>query len=84
MLSCSHFNHLHLHCKDSEHAQSLTGLILTQLRSKFETKLRLLSFTMPNINNNMKEYLTDFIKENQLLDDFIVEQIKDHVYIKWT
>ncbi|CAF1173087.1 unnamed protein product [Adineta ricciae] len=75
---------LHLHCKDCQHAESLVGLILTQIQSKAEDKLRLFSFAMPKINNNMDEYLTKFIRENQLLDDFTVEQIKNDVYIKWT
>ncbi|CAF1477106.1 unnamed protein product [Adineta ricciae] len=84
MLICSCFSHLHLHCKDCQHAESLVGLILTQIQSKAEDKLRLLSFTMPKINNNMDEYLTKCIRENQLLDDFTVEQIENDVYIKWT
>ncbi|CAF1466524.1 unnamed protein product [Adineta steineri] len=84
MLICRHVNHLHLHCKDYNHAESFVGLILYHVRSEKDSKLRLLSLTMPKFANDMIEYLTKIIKENKLLNDFIIEQVKNDVYIKWT
>ncbi|CAF3933206.1 unnamed protein product [Adineta steineri] len=84
MLICFHVNHLHLHCKDYEYAESFVGLILSHVRSRTDSKLRLLSFTMIKFANDMIECLTKMIKENKLLNDFIIEQVKNDVYIKWT
>ncbi|CAF1452423.1 unnamed protein product [Adineta steineri] len=84
MLICRHVNHVHLHCKDYNHAESFVGLILSHVRSEKDSKLRLLSLTMPKFANDMIEYLTKIIKENKLLNDFIIEQVNNDVYIKWT
>ncbi|CAF4100521.1 unnamed protein product [Adineta steineri] len=84
MLICFHVNHLHLHCKDYNHVESFVGLILSLVRSRTDSKLRLLSFTMLKFANDMIEFLTKIIKENKLLNDFIIEQVNNNVYIKWT
>ncbi|CAF4233378.1 unnamed protein product, partial [Adineta steineri] len=84
MLICRHVNHVHLHCKDYNHAESFVGLILSHVRSEKDSKLRLLSLTMPKFANDMIEYLTKIIKKNKLLNDFIIDQVKNDVYIKWT
>ncbi|CAF1436347.1 unnamed protein product [Adineta steineri] len=84
MLICFHVNHLHLHCKDYNHIESFVGLILSHVRSRTGSKLRLLSFTMLKFANDMIEFLTKIIKENKLLNDFIIEQVNNDVYIKWT
>ncbi|CAF1520457.1 unnamed protein product, partial [Adineta steineri] len=84
MIICFHVNHLHVHCEDYKYAESFVGLILSHVRSKIDNKLRLLSITMPNFANDMIEYLTKIIKEHKLLNDFIIEQVKNDVYIKWT
>ncbi|CAF4004725.1 unnamed protein product [Adineta steineri] len=84
MIICPHVNHLHVHCKDYKHAESFLRFILCHLRSKIDNKLRLLSITMPKFANDMIEYLTKTIKENKLLNDCIIEQVKNDVYIKWT
>ncbi|CAF4257348.1 unnamed protein product [Adineta steineri] len=84
MLICFHVNHLHLHCNDYNHIESFVGLILSNVRSRTNSKLRLLSFTMLKFANDMIEFLTKIIKENKLLNDFIIEQVNNDVYIKWT
>ncbi|CAF1565793.1 unnamed protein product [Adineta steineri] len=84
MLICFHVNHLHLHCNDYNHIESFVGLILSHIRPRIDSKLRLLSFTMLNFANDMIEFLTKIIKKNKLLDDFIIEQVNNDVYIKWT
>ncbi|CAF4190865.1 unnamed protein product [Adineta steineri] len=84
MLICFHVNHLHLHCNDYVHIESFVGLILSHVRSRTVSKLRLLSFTMLKFANDMIEFLTKIIKENKLLNDFIIEQVNNDVYIKWT
>ncbi|CAF1230610.1 unnamed protein product [Adineta steineri] len=84
MLICFHVNHLHLHCKDYNHVESFVGLILSHVRSRTDSKLRLLSFTILKFANDMIEFLTKISKENKLLNDFIIEQINSDVYIKWT
>ncbi|CAF1399140.1 unnamed protein product [Adineta steineri] len=84
MLICFHVNHLHLHCNDYNHVESFVELILSHVRSRKDSKLRLLSFTMLKFANDMIEFLTKIIKENKLLNDFIIEQVNNDVYIKWT
>ncbi|CAF4222501.1 unnamed protein product, partial [Adineta steineri] len=84
MLICFHVNHLHLHCDDYNHIESFVGLILSHVRSRTDSKLRLLSFTMLKFANDMIEFLTKIIKKNKLLNDFIIEQVNNDVYIKWT
>ncbi|CAF4313427.1 unnamed protein product [Adineta steineri] len=84
MLICFHVNHLHLHCNDYNHIESFVGLILSHVRSRTDSKLRLLSFTMLKFANDMIEFLTKIIKENKLLNDFIIQQVNNNVYIKWT
>ncbi|CAF4245447.1 unnamed protein product, partial [Adineta steineri] len=40
MIICRHVKHLHLHCKDYNHAESFVGLILSHVRSESDSKLR--------------------------------------------
>ncbi|CAF0723095.1 unnamed protein product [Adineta steineri] len=83
MIISLHVNHLHVHYNDYNLVGSFLELILSHIQSEKDSKLRLLSFTMPKLDIDTIEYLTKMIKENKLIDDFIIEQLKNDVYIKW-
>ncbi|UJR11105.1 hypothetical protein I4U23_015287 [Adineta vaga] len=83
-LIASRVNHLHIKCKNYQHAESCIGLILTDIQSKSDSLLRLFSIVLPTIDNDTVKDLSKLVHRHNLLDNFMIEHVKNEIYLKWT
>ncbi|CAF3611737.1 unnamed protein product [Rotaria sp. Silwood1] len=65
------------------HAELLTGLILTQIKSVSNSLLRLLCFCVPEAHDDMIEKLENMIDVENLRFDFIIKHVMDKIYLQW-
>ncbi len=82
-LICSRINHLQIKCVNYIHAELLTGLILTQIKSVSNSSLRLLCFSIPEAHDEMIEKLEKMIDVENLRFDFVIKHVMDKIYIQW-
>jgi len=82
-LICSRINHLQIKCVNYMHAELLTGLILTQIKSISNSSLRLLCFSISEAHDEMIEKLEKMIDVENLRFDFVIKHLMDKIYLQW-
>ncbi|CAF2519258.1 unnamed protein product [Rotaria sp. Silwood2] len=82
-LICSRINHLQIKCVNYMHAELLTGLILTQIKSVSNSLLRLLCFCVPEAHDDMIEKLEKMLNVENLRFDFMIKHVMDKIYLQW-
>ena len=82
-LICSHASHLEINCVNYKHAELLTGLILTQIKSVSNSLLRLLCFRIREAHDDMIVELEKMINTENLRFDFTIKHLMDKIYIQW-
>ena len=82
-LICSRIHHLQIKCVNYMHAELLTGLILTQIKSVFNSSLRLLCFCIPEAHDEMCEKLEKMINVENLRSHFMIKHVMDKIYLQW-
>jgi hypothetical protein len=80
---CPRINHLQIKCVNYMHAELLTGLILTQIKSEAIYSLRLLSFHVPEADDEMVQKLENMINLENLRLDFVIKRVIDKIYLHW-
>ena len=82
-LICSRISHLEINCVNYMHAELLTGLILTQIKSVSNSLLRLLGFRIREAHDDMIVELEKMIDTENLRFDFTIKHLMDKIYIQW-
>jgi hypothetical protein len=82
-LICPLINHLQIKCVNYMHAQSLTGLIVSQINIKSSHSLRSLCFSIRAADDNMVEKLKQMIVEHNLRFDFMIRHEMNKIYLEW-
>ncbi len=82
-LICSRVHHLQIKCVNYMHAELLTGLILTQIKSVSNSSLRLLCYCIPEAHDDMIEKLKKMIDVENLSFDFMIKHVMDKIYLEW-
>ena len=59
-------------------------LILMKIKIKCQYQLRLLSFNVPETDDDMVKVLKKMIDEEKLLTDYSIKYIDDEIFLQWT